>query len=155
MLIAQDLFLFRLGCWLHRTLSYLYICLDLPLTTSLVALWLCHACLLDWTYTSDARWLGFEILWKLRYVWITFFLPEGFSKALIRCETFFYSTFLFQIRKHISDGMCECYVMYDFAWVKYLCIGFTFMVFSFIKFALFSPMHTLQVCWFSLFPPLP
>ena len=27
--------------------------------------------------------------------------------------------------------MCECYVMYDFAWMKCLCIRFTFMVFSF------------------------
>ena len=124
--------------------------LDLPLATSLVALLLCHAYLLDWTYNSDANqigfksnmhlpglayhwlpiWLGFEILWKLRFVWIIIFLPEDLSKAFIGCKTLFYSVFLFQIRKHISDAMCECYVMYDLAWMKFLCIRFTFMVFS-------------------------
>ena len=44
-------------------------------------------------------WLGFEILWKLRSIWITFFLPEGLFEAFIGSKTFFQSTFLFQIRK--------------------------------------------------------
>ena len=75
MLLAQDLLLVCLECWLHRTWScfasnanctglnlVLYIHLDLPLTASLVALWLCHACLLDWTYTSDASFLKIYFL---------------------------------------------------------------------------------------------
>ena len=33
-------------------------------------------------------------------------------------------------KAHISDAMRECYVMYDLAWMKCLCIRFTFMVFS-------------------------
>ena len=45
-------------------------------------------------------------------------------------KSFFHSAFLFQIRKHISDAMHECYVMYDLARMKCLCIRFTFMVFS-------------------------
>ena len=44
-------------------------------------------------------WLGFRILWKLWFAWITFFLPEGLSEAFIGCKTLFYSAFLFQIKK--------------------------------------------------------
>ena len=44
-----------------------------------------------------------------------------------------------------------CHGKYDCAWMKCLCIRFTFMVFSFIKFANFSPVHTLRACWCSLF----
>ena len=109
-----------------------------------------HAYLIGLTPLMSG-WLGSEILWKLRFVWIIFFLPEGLSEAFIGYETPFHSTFLFQIRKHISDAMCECYVMYDFPWIKCLCIRFIFTVFSFIKFATFSSMHTLRACWCSLF----
>ena len=79
------------------------------------------------------------------------FSPKVFLKLLSRCEILFHSAFLFQIKKHIFDAVCECYVMYDFAWMKCLCIRFTFMVFSFIKFANFSLMHTLRICWYNLF----
>ena len=56
-----------------------------------------------------------------------FFLLEGLSEAFIKCETLLHSVFLFQIRKHISDAICHA--MYDCAWMKCLCIGFTFMFF--------------------------
>ena len=133
MLIAQNLILFasnadctglnlvHLECWLHKTQS------GSPL--KLIA----HDLILGisaWTHPWLPVWLGFEILWKLRSIWIIIFLPENLSKAFIECKTLFYSVFLFQIRKHISDAMCECYVMYDLAWMKFLCIRFTFMVFS-------------------------
>ena len=55
--------------------------------------WLCfdfvtHTYLIGLT-TLMPIWLGFEILWKLWYVWIIFFLSEGFSKAFIGYKTFF------------------------------------------------------------------
>ena len=59
------------------------------------------------------------------------FLPEGLFETFIRCETPLYSAFLFQIWNHISDAICHA--MYDCAWVKCLCIGFTFMFFSFYQ----------------------
>ena len=86
---------------------------------------------------------------KLWFVWVFFFLPECLFETFIWCETLFHSVLLFQIRKHISDAMCHA--MYDCTWMKYLCIRFTFMVFFFIKFATFSPIHTLRACWCSLF----
>ena len=76
------------------------------------------------------------------------FSPKIFLKLLSDARTF-HSAFLFQIRKHISDAMCHA--MYDYAWMKCLFIRFTFMIFSFIKIATFSPMHTLRACWCSLF----
>ena len=89
--------------------------LDFPLTASLVALWLCYAYLLDRTHNLDAKkigfrsnmhllslayrwspaWLGFENLWRLRSIWIAFFLPESLSKAFVGCKTLFHSVFLF------------------------------------------------------------
>ena len=72
---------------------------------------------------------------------------EGLSKAFIGYKALFCPAFFFQIRKHVSDAMCE----YDFTWMKCLCIRFTFMIFSFIKITTFSAMHTLQACWCSLF----
>ena len=76
-----------------------------------------------------------------------FFLSEGLFEAFIRCETLLHSAFIFQIGKHITDAVCRA--MYDCAWMKCSCIGFHFMLFC--KFATFSPIHTLQACWCSLF----
>ena len=69
--------------------------LDLPFTASLVTLWLCHAHLLDWTYTSDAmrKALKIHLSWDLGFFEnfdlfenILFF-PEGLSEAFIGCMT--------------------------------------------------------------------
>ena len=78
----------------------------------------------------------------------TFFLPEGLSEAFIKCETPLHSAFLFQIWKHISDAICHA--IYACAWMKCLCIV-SLLCFSFYQIATFSPMHTLQACWCSLF----
>ena len=95
-------------------------------------------------------WLGFEILWKLRSVWITFFLLDGLFEAFIECKTFFHPTFFFQMRKHIFDAICH--TMYDCAWMKCLCFKIHFYgLFLLLKFANFSPMHTLRACWCNLF----
>ena len=139
MLTAQDLILFRLRCWLHKTSScfasdanhtgllFDSICLDLHL-------W----CQFGW----DLKF--FEDFDSLEFI---FFLPEGLSKAFVGCKTLLHSAFLFQIKKHVSDAVCR--VMYDCAWMKCSCIGFHFMFF--FKLATFSPMHSLQACWCSLF----
>ena len=46
--------------------------MDLPLIASLIALWLCRACLLDWTYTFDANlvriWNSLKTLIYLNYL---------------------------------------------------------------------------------------
>ena len=137
MLIAQDfiwfVYLLRLtldcqfGCVL--TLSCMLTWLDLHL-------W----CQGDW----DSRFFENSDLFEFPS-----FSPKVFLKLLSSARPFFHSAFFFQIRKHISDAMCHA--MYDRAWMKCLCIRFTFMVFSFIKFANFSPMHPLRACWCSLF----
>ena len=145
MLVAQDLIWFdsnvdRTGLNLvGLTLDHQFGCV---LTLSCMFTWLdLHL----WCQSGyDSKF--FEKLWS---VWITFFPLEGLSKAFIECKTLFPLTFFFQIRKHISDVMCHA--MYDCAWMKCLCIRFTFMVFSFIKFANFSPMHTLRACLCSSF----
>ena len=41
------------------------------------------------------------------------FPSEGLFEAFIKCKTLFHSASLFQIKKHISDGMCRA--MYDCA----------------------------------------
>ena len=118
--------LLRLSTWLNLQLwCQLRLCLtsshtstylDLPLTVNAFS----YTCLPGLTFDCQI-WLGFEILWKLWSVWITFFLPEGLYEAFIGLKTFsFYSAFMFQIRKHISDSICHA--MYDYAWMKCLNI---------------------------------
>ena len=71
-----------------------------------------HAYLIGLTPLIPA-WLRFKILWKLRSVWITFFLPEGLSKAFIECKTpFFHSVLLFQIRKTYAWCNVPCNVWF-------------------------------------------
>ena len=82
MLIAQEL-LFT--CLQTR--------LNLPLTASLVALWLCHACLLDWTYTSDASLVRIQnslkgliclnyFLSPRRFFWSFYWVQDPFSPCI-------------------------------------------------------------------------
>ena len=66
--------------------------LDLPLITSLVALWLYHACLLDWTYTFDAELVR---IWKIfensDLFELTSFSSKVFLKILSGVRPFFNS----------------------------------------------------------------
>ena len=96
-----------------------------------------HAFLSDWTYTSDARVVGIWDFLKI-LICLNFFLPfEGLSKVFIGYKTLFHSTFLFQIRKQISDTMCHA--MYDCAWMKCPSIKtlFSFFWICFIPFSSF------------------
>ena len=95
--------------------------LDLPLITSLVALWLYHACLLDWTYTSDTNLVG---IWNSLKTLICLNYPlsprRSFWSFYRVLDPIFFSTLLFQTRKHVLDA--RCHAMYDCAWMKRLSI---------------------------------
>ena len=135
MLIVQDLILFRLGCWSHRTSSWFASDVDCTgLNLVCLGCWLhrTYSCLFIWarirTHTSDASLVEIWSSLKILIHWIlSSFSPKGLSEAFIGCKTFLHSAFLFQMRKHVSDAVC-C-VMYDCAWMKCLCIGFHFMFF--------------------------
>ena len=107
-------------------------------------------CKLTWTYPWLLGWLGFMVLWKLWSIWIIFFFSEGLSEAFIGCETLFHSTFLFQIRKHMSNAICECHVMIVHEW-NVCALDSLLWSFLLLKFAIFSPIHTLRAHWCSLF----
>ena len=70
--------------------SFLSTYLDLPPTANLVVLWLYHACLSDWTYTSDAKLVGIWDSLKT-LVWLDYLLlSESLSKAFIGCKILFF-----------------------------------------------------------------
>ena len=84
-----------------------------------------------WTYPWLPRWLGFIFFENSNLFELSFFFPKVFLKLLLGVKPSFHSTFLFQA--NVFDAICECYAMYDFVWMKCLCIKFTFMVLFFIK----------------------
>ena len=86
--------------------------LDLPLTASLVMLWLFHACLLDWTYNSDTK-LGWDLkLFKNFDLFeLPSFFPKVFLKLLLGARPFLLCLPISD--KHTFDAMCRA--MYDCA----------------------------------------
>ena len=139
MLIAQDLNLVRLGCWLHRTSTWVAsdaectrFNLGLPRMLNAHDLILvCLECWLHrisfglprmlivqdfillifaWTYTFDASLIRIRNSLKLQFVWVSFFLPESLSEAFIKCETLFHSVLLFQIR---NIYLMQCMIVHE------------------------------------------
>ena len=83
-------------------------------------------------FTLDADYAGLNLVylprltldcqggWDLRFFEnsdlfeLSSFSPKIFLKLLSSARPFFHPAFFFQLRKHISDAMYECHVMYDF-----------------------------------------
>ena len=101
-----------------------------------------------WTYRRLPVWLRFEILWRFWFNGIYPLSPRRsfWSFYQVRDPSSFYI--------HISDRKtCIWCSMSCNVWScmnEMLVHWFRFYVFLFIKFATFSPMHTLQACWCSL-----
>ena len=116
--------------------------LDLPPSASLIVLWLCRTCFLDWTYTFDAKLVGIWDSLKT-LIWLDYhFSSEGLSETFIGCKTLFRYASLFQTRKQIFYAMCQA--MYDCARMK--CPSIFWILFFFFIFPRFNEceMHMLN-----------
>ena len=74
----------------HHFFIIFFTYLDLPLSASLIVLWLYHSCLLDWTYTSDANLVEIWSSLKILIQWnLSSSSPKVFLKLLSGAGPFF------------------------------------------------------------------